>query len=303
MAFDKNLYKKYYEDKKNKSGDPRIIKFEKGDVAMRVRILPATKENKYMFSEWHVHYINMRAYTCPQRMSGSMYYKNVMNPNPDNTDIIPCPICRYNKGLYATGNPADKELASSLKCTSKWFFNVIVRGSEADGVRILPVGVKLFDKILDALKDESDDSIGDFTDIATGYDLNIIKKELGGFPDYSTSEFVRKSTPLSVNVDEAKKWLEGRHNLVELIPAMLSYAELTAVLNQTNDMGAGVPQSGTPFTQVRTTPAPIIVTDSTIDIIDSKDVPFNSTPQQAPKPASSVPNSSNFMDELSKLEL
>jgi len=208
MSLNLDKYREIYKKKISGQKDEKFVTLADGDT--RVRILPPKTNDQLIYFEFGSHYIDSNSYTCPQ-----VTYKK------------PCPLCDFAKKLFSTKNEADRQIALDVRAKKRYFFNCIVRGEENKGVRILAVGVKLYTKIIEALVNEE---IGDITDPKNGYDLVIKKKQIGGYANYDSSEFARKSSLLSDNIEEIKKWYAERFDLEEQISACMSYEDLKQVL-------------------------------------------------------------------------
>ena len=125
-----------------------------------------------------------------------------------------CPICEKYWELWKLaekfGSEKIKKLARSLKPRARYYANVIDRATGE--VKIWSHGMKLNEQLMEAFLDED---IGDFTDLKTGRDWDIIKKEVEGYPNYDSSKPKMKAT--DVPADEAKGYLEKRHKLEDCV--------------------------------------------------------------------------------------
>ena len=197
--FDKEFNKKKLDDKY----------FVVPEGKSKVRLLPASHGRKMPFLKAGYHKLGDQYFNCPKMVNEEK-----------------CPICEKVRTLYSSGKLDDTELARQIKVNKKFFFNVISRGDEAKGPRILTCGIKLFEKILGAFINEE---IGDVTDPKTGFDLNIDKSMKAGYFNYDASEFARKSTVLSEDAALVAEWIEKSFNLDEEVKVQ-SYNEIKVAL-------------------------------------------------------------------------
>jgi len=208
MALNLDKYKDIYNKKIAGQKDDKFVTLKDGDT--KVRILAPKSDDDLLYFEFATHYLDSTSYTCP-----NVTYKK------------PCPLCEFAKKLFSTKNEADKQIALDVRAKKRYFFNCIVRGEEDKGVRVLAIGVKLYTKIMEALVNEE---IGDITDPKNGFDLIIKRKQIGGYANYDSSDFARKPSLLSDNIEEIKNWYAERFILEEQISSCLSYDDLKQVM-------------------------------------------------------------------------
>ena len=213
--FDEEINKKKTSDAKYADSD-----IKEGDT--HIRILPSGNSEQHFFLKSGFHKIMGEYYNCPKE------YKNAK-----------CPICEYVSKLYKSGQMEDVELARELKKTKRYYYNVVVRGAEDKGVRVLTSGIKLFEKIIGAC---ANPDIGDITDLVEGYDFKVHKRMKDNFWNYDLSEAARKSSPLNIDPVKIKEWMGSLWPLDKEV-TLLSYPELKEVLdNALSDLtGAPVP--------------------------------------------------------------
>jgi hypothetical protein len=86
---------------------------------------------------------------------------------------------------------------------------------ETNDVKILSIGMILFQKIVGAMIDSD---FGDITDIEKGHDFKIVKHMEGQWPRYDQSQPRPKSSPLGTKAEIAKVMdtLHDIHGLVKL---------------------------------------------------------------------------------------
>jgi len=178
-----------------------------------IRVLPGaadpdTGEHEIFFAETLLHKVNSKNYHCPRKIGQ------------------PCPICEYNRALWATEKEENIAIARELKAKKRFYMNVIARERVVpnketgenevrrnDGPLIYSCGVKVFEKILKAMVD---DEYGDITDLRNGYDFKVIKERQGEWPNYDDSKAVKNSSVAGTE-DEIAEWMSGLHDLSTLI--------------------------------------------------------------------------------------
>jgi hypothetical protein len=210
--FEQEVEKKRILDAKYADGDVK-------DGETYIRILPNKDPNKHFFLKSGFHKIFGEYYNCPKE------FKNAK-----------CPICEYVSKLYRSTQMEDVELARELKKVKRYYYNVVVRGAEDKGVRILTSGIKLFEKIIGAC---ANPEIGDISDAKEGYDFIIKKRMKDGYWNYDLSEASRRASPLNPDSVKAEAWIQSQYDLEQEV-TINTYQELKEVLdNALNNRGTG----------------------------------------------------------------
>lgn len=210
--FEQEVEKKKILDAKYADGDIK-------DGETYIRILPNKDPNKHFFLKSGFHKIFGEYYNCPKE------FKNAK-----------CPICEYVSKLYRSNQMEDIELARELKKVKRYYYNVVVRGAEDKGVRVLTSGIKLFEKIIGAC---ANPEIGDISDAKEGYDFIIKKRMKDGYWNYDLSEASRRSSPLNADPKKAEEWIQAQYDLEKEV-TINTYQELKEVLdNALNNRGTG----------------------------------------------------------------
>jgi hypothetical protein len=208
-----------------------------------------------------------------------------------------CPVCEFNKSLWATDLKVNKELASKQKRKVEYYMNVLVISDPAtpanDGtIRIFRFGAKIFEKIQAAIKPIFPDQVPftpyDFWEGAN-FKLRITKVE--GQRNYGQSEFAAPS-PLSrtdaegksipLTDEELKAIHVKQHSLNELISPeqFKTYDEIKA--NWDRYVGAG---------NVARQQAPIhdqVKAEATSDVARRTAAPASVLVKELEEPSSSV---------------
>jgi hypothetical protein len=194
-----------------KSLDKKYADQEIKDGDTIIRILPNQDPNKNFFVKSAFHRIMGDYYNCPKETKKGEK----------------CPICEYVNKLYKSTNITDLEIAKEFKKTRRYYYNVVIRGNEDKGVRILTSGIKLFERVIGAC---ANPEVGDITDINEGYDFRVNKRMKDGYWNYDLSDASRKPSILTADQAKAKEWLVACYDLEKEIK-LLSYDELKKVLS------------------------------------------------------------------------
>ena len=136
------------------SGEARKNVFWKPAVGKQtIRIVPSAYNKSNPFSELYFHYgIDKNPIISPT--------------NWGDKD----PIVEFAKQLRTSKDKESWRLARKLDPKMRVFVPVVVRGEEADGVKLWGFGKEIYMELLSMVEDED---IGDYTDIITGRDLNL----------------------------------------------------------------------------------------------------------------------------------
>ena len=188
---------------------PKITDKKKGYTAT-IRFLPnLSKDGKVLQSaiEKHQHYVDFKNH--PELMG---YYDCMKNF----TDK--CDMCTMYWKLRNSKNASDVEKAELISRSTKYYSYILVledeQNRELEGkIMIYPYGYKIKEKI----KNEKDGKNPDKTpcnvfDLANGKDFNLVIKQLGEFPNYDDSLFLKvspikiqgKAAPVEVDAKTGK---------------------------------------------------------------------------------------------------
>jgi gp32 DNA binding protein like len=177
-----------------------------------VRIVPSVFNKSNPFKEVFMHYgIGNRAMTSLM--------------NFDEKD----PIVEFAKQLKQTSDKENWSLAKKLEPKMRVFAPVIVRGEEDKGVRLWEFGKQVYTELLSIAEDED---VGDYTDPIQGRDITIETtdaKTNGTSFNQSKVRVRTKTTPLSDDADEVKKWLSEQPDPLTLFKKY-PYDEMKAAL-------------------------------------------------------------------------
>lgn len=136
------------------SGEARKNVFWKPAVGKQtIRIVPSAYNKSNPFSELYFHYgIDKNPIISPT--------------NWGEKD----PIVEFAKQLRTSKDKESWRLARKLDPKMRVFVPIIVRGEEAEGVKLWGFGKEIYMELLSMVEDED---IGDYTDIISGRDLNL----------------------------------------------------------------------------------------------------------------------------------
>jgi len=204
----------------------------------RVRLLPQPVENSV-------------PYLVVQRHSYN-YQDQILWAICPKTIGQKCPICDVAWTFYyATpetyGSKAAylNNLGAGLRPITRFYFNVLIvsdpENPENEGeVKVLSMGRKLWNIVQQGWKD-----IGlAIFDPENGYDLIIRKRQMGQFPDYTTSSFARQAS----NVGKIEDLLERAYVLTDLITVYSDseLIEMFSVIPEFREFYEGKSETPTP---------------------------------------------------------
>jgi len=140
----------------------------------------------------------------------------------------PDPIQDLINTLRNDGTKESYELAKKLYPKMRAYAPVIVRGEEAQGVRLWSFGKMVYQSLLNLMLD---DEVGDITDPTTGRDIKVTCTKPPGRMWATTEVRPRMSTTdLADNAKQAKQWLDDIPDLDEMYTCK-SYDELETIVN------------------------------------------------------------------------
>lgn len=209
MALDLNKLREKHEElnkTNNTDFDNLYVQIKEGTNL--VRILPGKDDDTLFYAETAIHRV-----VDEEGNKKNIHCREIHGET--------CPLCDANKALWKKHNALKlakneksefSEKARPIKAAKRYYMNVIDRDDE-NKIKILSVGVKVFQKIVAKMLDED---YGDITDLETGFDYKIIKKMQGEFPEYSLSEPRPKSTPAGTK-KEIAAYMESLHDIHALV--------------------------------------------------------------------------------------
>ena len=139
----------------------------------------------------------------------------------------PDPIQELINKLRDEGSKESYELAKKLYPKMRSYAAVIVRGEEAEGVRLWAFGKQVYQNLLNVMLDPD---YGDITDIQDGHDIKVICTKAPGMKWATTDVRPRpKSTTLG-DVGKVKEWTASIPNLDDMYQ-LESYEKLENIVN------------------------------------------------------------------------
>lgn len=197
------------------SGEGRKMIFWKPGMGKQtIRIVPSKYNKSNPFSEMYFHYgIGDRPIISPT--------------NWGEKD----PIVEFAKQLRSTGDKDNYRLARKLDPKMRVFVPVVVRGEEADGVKLWGFGKELY---MEFLSMAEDDDIGDYTDIMTGRDftLTTVGPEVTGTNFNKTTVRAKTAqTPLADDKSLLEKLLNDQPEPVKAFDRM-AFDDMKSVLQK-----------------------------------------------------------------------
>jgi hypothetical protein len=170
-----------------------------------VRLLPGKDEETQFYAETKIHRISFP--TSQDGLTGG----KIRNVHCRAVHGDKCPICDLYFGLWKTGIKEDEDLARQIKGRSRYYINAVDR--ESGSVKILSIGIMIFQKLLNTILDED---YGDITDLKTGHDFKIVKIMDGQFPKYDQSQARPKPTEAGSKAEIAE-WMDSLHDVQALV--------------------------------------------------------------------------------------
>lgn len=184
-------------DSEQHNGGGAIYKLKPGRTV--VRVIPPRKNEKLM-KVAYVHYLDVPgvgrvSFNCPRLMAKR-----------------PCKVCKTENELMATGDDADFKKAKKLKAKRQLYMNMIVRGEEANGPRVLRFGKMIEDQLIEIRQDEDDG--GNFAHPTQGFDLKISRKGEGqNDTEYKVTASGQRPSPLADDASQMQDWIDGQPDL------------------------------------------------------------------------------------------
>ncbi len=181
----------------DKAGSGHYLKLPVGKTV--VRILPPPPGRPSPFVIVHEHFLRIPGkarpviFACPKVMK-SQY----------------CPVCAWSEKLKLSPNRADQDKARELWPSRRIYMNVIDRGDEEAGPKVLGVGRTIHEALVASRTAVKDDSVehSDYTHPREGSDI-IINRVGTSFKDTKYTITVSPRTSELGNPE----WLQTRHDL------------------------------------------------------------------------------------------
>jgi len=196
------------------SGEKKSV-FWKPSVGKQViRVVPSKYNKKNPFTEMYFHY--------------GIGKNTMVSPiNWGEKD----PIVEFAKQLRTTSDKDNWRLAKKLDPKMRIFVPVIVRGEEAEGVKLWQFGKELY---MDFLNLADNEDVGDFTDVMSGRDITLttVGPEVTGTNYNKTTIMPKvKETPLAAEKAEIESLLENQPNPMDIFKRY-SFEEMKTALQE-----------------------------------------------------------------------
>lgn len=153
-----------------------------------------------------------------------------------------CPLDAYIKQLWKEGTEESKRMAKKLGARQRFFAPVLVRGEEAEGIKVWGFGKRAYETLLNLVLNPE---YGDITDPESGTDLVINYGKPAGaqFPETKITPR-RRSSPLHKNSEKAVQLLDTMPNVDDLFNSQRKTTEevqaiLTRFLDGESDVSSG----------------------------------------------------------------
>jgi hypothetical protein len=186
------------------SGGGIIFKLKPGRTV--VRPIPPKKGEKLM-KVAYVHYLDVPgtgrvSFNCPRLMAKRA-----------------CSVCATETKLLATGEDNDFKKAKKLKAKRQLYMNMIVRGDEGVGPRVLRFGKMIEDQLIEIRQDEDDG--GNFSHPTAGFDLKISRKGEGqNDTEYKVVASGARPSPLAADAAQMQEWIDNQPDLSRFLRVM-----------------------------------------------------------------------------------
>ena len=134
-----------------------------------------------------------------------------------------CPLDNFVRQLWKEGTEESKRMAKKLSARQRFFAPVVVRGEEAEGVKVWGFGKRAYETLLGLVLNPE---YGDITDPTDGTDLviNYGKPAGASFPETKITPR-RKNSPLHKDSDKATELMESVPDFEELFSASRKTAD------------------------------------------------------------------------------
>lgn len=142
----------------------------------------------------------------------------------------PDPIKEAQAALFASGDPADVEIAKKMNDSKRFYTAVIVRGREHDGIKLWGCSYTVATEISDIMRGEH----GDITDLNNGYDLTVEcfpKGVRGRYPVTTVKASIKNSLAFDPNDAVMQNLFQNPPNINDIFKEP-TYDELKEAVNK-----------------------------------------------------------------------
>ena len=181
-------------------GDRKSHFWRPNDGENNIRIIPTSDGDPFK-ERWFHYGVGNQSFLCPKRNFGDS-----------------CPVCDFGNKLWNEGTEESKQMAKGMFAKQRFFSPVLIRGEEAEGVKVWGYGKLAYQKLLGIVLDPD---YGDITDPEDGNDLKLTYGKAAG-ASYPTTD-IRPRPRKSALCDEA---IGGDERCAELLEAIPSFEEV-----------------------------------------------------------------------------
>ena len=196
----------------NKGGNGKSAFWRPQDGEQTIRIVPTADGDPFKEYFFHYNLGKNPGFLCPKRNFGD-----------------DCPVCNFVRTLYNEGDEESVKMAKKLNSRQRFFSPVMVRGEEAEGVRVWGYGKMAYQELLNLVLNPD---YGDITDVDEGTDLMLKygKPPGASFPQTNLTPR-RRSSPLAEEKDQIKTLLEAVPEFDKLFESKSS-SDIQAMLDE-----------------------------------------------------------------------
>jgi len=197
MGIDLSKMREKLSSLNNKGGNGKSAFWRPQDGEQSIRIVPTPDGDPFKEYFFHYNLGKNPGFLCPKRNFGD-----------------DCPVCNFVRTLYNEGDEESVKMAKKLNARQRFFSPVMVRGEEAEGVRVWGYGKMAYQELLNLVLNPD---YGDITDVDEGTDLLLKygKPPGASFPQTSLTPR-RRSSALVEDKEQIKTLLEAVPDFVKL---------------------------------------------------------------------------------------
>ncbi|MEK9769576.1 MAG: hypothetical protein VW683_11695 [Betaproteobacteria bacterium] len=213
MGIDLKKMRQKLADLHNKGGNSGGAKFWKPSEGENViRILPSPDGDPFKHFHFHYNVGEKAGFLCPKKNFGD-----------------DCPVCDFVSKLYNDGDDESRQLARKLVAKSRFFSPVLVRGEEAEGVKVWGYSKTVYENLLQLVLNPD---YGDITDAHNGTDLVLTYGKAPGAMFPSTNITARRKTSALVpDADQMSELLDNEVDFDKLFEVK-SKDDVSAILDK-----------------------------------------------------------------------
>ena len=213
MGIDLKKMRQKLADLHNKGGNSGGAKFWKPSEGENViRILPSPDGDPFKHFHFHYNVGEKAGFLCLKKNFGD-----------------DCPVCDFVSKLYNDGDDESRQLARKLVAKSRFFSPVLVRGEEAEGVKVWGYSKTVYENLLQLVLNPD---YGDITDAHNGTDLVLTYGKAPGAMFPSTNITARRKTSALVpDADQMSELLDNEVDFDKLFEVK-SKDDVSAILDK-----------------------------------------------------------------------